>query len=208
MKISKIDAYRNDLSRVIVYFEDRSYITVDALKAEKLGLKTGMELDAASVSSLSEQSARSAARAAAARIVGRNSMSCMTLLKKLREKGVADDDAKEALNWLIDLGIMDDRQYGQILLAHYRSRGFGNRRIREEMRNRGIQREDIDALLTEEVDMQCEICAFIQKRARGQEIDEKLRAKITNALIRRGHSYEAISSAFRQIKEDAACPDE
>ena len=109
MKISKIDAYRNDLSRVIVYFEDRSYITVDALKAEKLGLKTGMELDAASVSSLSEQSARSAARAAAARIVGRNSMSCMTLLKKLREKGVADDDAKEALNWLIDLGIMDDR---------------------------------------------------------------------------------------------------
>lgn len=203
MRISKIDAYRNDLSRVIVYFEDRSYITVDALKAEKLGLKAGMELDAGSISELSQQSARSAARAAAARIVGRNSMSCATLLKKLREKGVADDDAQEALCWLIDLGIMDDRKYGEILLAHYRARGFGNRRIREEMRSRGIRREDVDALLTEEVDMQDEICAFIEKRARGQEIDEKLRAKITSALVRRGHSYEAISSAFRRISEDA-----
>ena len=39
MRITKIDAYRNDLSRVIVYFEDRSFLTVDARRAEELKLK-------------------------------------------------------------------------------------------------------------------------------------------------------------------------
>ena len=34
MRITKVDAYRNDLSRVIVYFEDRSFLTVDARRAE------------------------------------------------------------------------------------------------------------------------------------------------------------------------------
>lgn len=204
MRISKIDIYRNDLSRVILYLEDRSYVTMDAQKARQLGLRAGVELDDALISELSERARTGSARAIAARIIGHNDMSCATLRKKLRAKGVSDAETEEALAWLIDLGILDDRRYGETILTHYRGRGFGNRRIREEMYRRGLQREDIDALLDEEVDMQREICEFIKKRRAGQELDDKLRAKITAALVRRGHSYDAISSAFRQLDEDVA----
>lgn len=199
MIIRKVDAYRNDLSRVIVYFEDKSYITIDAERARNLNLKAGDDIGEAELCELSETSKKSAARACAARIVGRHSMSCATLLKKLRERGIGDEDAKDALNWLIDLKIMDDEQYAMDLLSYYRARGFGNRRIYEEMRNRGLSREIIEAALDDK-DMHSEILDFIKKRARDAEIDEKLRVKITNALIRRGHSYDAIKEAFYEIE--------
>lgn len=200
MIVKKIDAYRNDNSRVIVYFEDRSYITVDALEADRLGLKAGMELDDHILPALGEDSRSSAARATAARIVGRHSMSCKTLMEKLRDRGIAEADAAAALEWLCDLGIMDDLKYGDMLVRHYRAKGFGNRRIREELRQRGISREDMDTLLEEAVDMQDEILGYIKKRIRGKELDRSLASKIEGALVRRGHSFEEIRSAFHALE--------
>lgn len=196
MIIRKINAYRNDLSRVIIYFEDKSYITVLASRAKNL--KVGDDISDAELSELSDSSRQSAARATAARIVGHSSMSCATLLKKLREKGVAESDANDALSWLIELGIMNDAEYAKMLLSHYRNRGFGNRRISEEMRKRGISREIIDEVL-DDCDMHNEILEFIKKKSQGAALDEKQKARIVNALLRQGHSYDAINTAFREF---------
>ena len=84
MIIRKISAYRNDLSRVIIYFEDKSYITVLAERAKNL--KVGDNIGENELAELSESSRQRDARATAARIVGHNSMSCATLLKKLPSK--------------------------------------------------------------------------------------------------------------------------
>ena len=65
-----------------------------------------------------------------------------------------------------------------------------------------MPREVSDTLLADEPDMRDDILSFIYKRAPGGYPEEKLRAKITAALVRRGHSYEAISAAFRQLRED------
>lgn len=197
MIIRKINAYRNDLSRVIIYFEDKSYITVLAERAKNL--KVGDDIGAETLSELSEESKKSAARATAARIVGHSSMSCATLLRKLKEKGISEEDANDALLWLVELGIMDDAKYAQMLLNHYRNRGFGNRRISDEMRKRGIPREVVSEVL-DECDMRSEILEFIQKKTRGVKPDEKQKAKIINALLRNGHSYDAINTAFRDME--------
>ncbi len=199
MLIRKVNAYKNDLSRVIVYFEDRSYITVSVERAKELDLKAGMDIDDDLKKSLADEVSGNTARATAARIIGRSNMSCATLLKKLKDKGINENDAQDALDWLIELGIMDDEQYAKNLLSHYRARGFGNRRIVEEMRARGISREIIDEVI-DDADMSEEILEFIEKKTRGLELDDKLRGKITNALVRRGHSYDEIKSAFNRLK--------
>ncbi|MBR5478575.1 MAG: regulatory protein RecX [Clostridia bacterium] len=199
MLIRKVDAYKNDLSRVIVYFEDKSYITVSVERARELNLKAGDEVDATLMQELSDSSRESAAKACAARIIGRSSMSCATLLKKLRDKGIDEISAQAALDWLCGLGIMDDTAYAKTLVAHYRTRGFGNRRILEEMRKRGITREVADTVL-DDCDMNEEITEYILKKIRGAELDDKLKARITNALLRRGHSYDEIKRAFNRTE--------
>ena len=199
MRIRKVNAYRNDLSRVIVYFEDKSYITVSAERARRMNLKAGDDVGEDLITELCDETREGAARATAARIVGRSNISCETLLKKLHDKGVRDEDAKAALLWLVDLGIMNDEEYAKNLISHYRTRGFGNRRIVEELRKRGISREICDELL-DDTDMSDEIIEYIEKKSRGAVLDDKLRGKIINGLLRRGHSYEAIKSAFNRVE--------
>ena len=94
---------------------------------------------------------------------------------------------------------MDDEAYAKTLITHYRGRGFGNRRIIEEMRKRGIAREIADTVL-DDCDMSDEITEYILKKTRGVELDDKLKAKITNVLLRRGHSYDDIKSAFNRTE--------
>ena len=200
MVIRKVNSYRNDLSRVIIYFEDKSYVTVPAERARALDLKAGDVVDETLIEELSHEARGSAARATAARVVGRSAMSCATLLKKLREKGIDDESANAALSWLVDIGIMDDKAYAKNLLNHYRARGFGNRRIAEEMRIRGISHDIIDEIIDER-DMSDEILEYIEKKTRSAKLDDKLRVKITNALIRRGHSYDDIKKALKSLDD-------
>ena len=199
MVIKRVAPYRNDVGRVLVSFEDGSWITVDAVEAERLRLKAGMELDGDVLPELTDQSRRSAARQKAVRILGRRSMSRFELCAKLKEKGVAPQDADLAADWLEQLGALDDARYAEELVKHYRLKGFGDIRVREELRRRGLSHDLIDDALCTPADLSGEILDFIRKRSRGKDLDPVLVRKITQALYRRGHSFEDIRAGFRTL---------
>ena len=81
MRIKSVRAFRNDVSRVVVYFEDRTYITVDALEAKRLKLAPGMEIDEGQLPALSEESRRHAARVKAVQITGKRNLSRAELIR-------------------------------------------------------------------------------------------------------------------------------
>lgn len=199
MRITKISPSRTDESRVMVYFEDRSYCKVDILLCHELGLKPGMDVDSETLPVLNENTRKGKARESAARMLGRRNMSRSQLVKKLKEKGIAQEDADYAADWAENLGIVNDESYAVTLLEYYRLKGFGDKRVRQELIRRGIGREIVDSLLQERVDMSDEILKFIQKKLRGSQPDPDTTRKLTAALVRRGHSFEDIRRAFRQL---------
>ena len=199
MRITKISPSRTDESRVIVYFEDRSYFKVDVLMCHELGLKPGMEVDSEILPMLDEDSRKTKARESAARILGRRNMSRHELLRKLKDKGICQEDADYAADWARDIGVINDEAYAASLVEYYRLRGFGDKRVRQELLRRGIGRDVTDNLLAEDVDMSDEIMKFIEKKLRGSAPDPDTTRKLTAALVRRGHSFEDIRSAFRQL---------
>ena len=207
MKIAKIHAYRNDASRVIVYFTDRTYLTVDACEAERLHLKPGMELDATLLPALSEESRRNAARIKAVQITGKRSLSTGELKKKLLERGIAAPDADAAIAWMVELGALNDAEYAAMLVRHYRGRGFGTTRVREELRKRALKKEQIEEALSEPCDQSAEILKFLQQKTRGRMLTPDIKRKLTAALLRRGHGYEEIRAGFSaldvEIEEEA-----
>ncbi len=197
MRIKSIRPYRNDVSRVVVYFEDRSYITVDALEAKRLGLCDGMELTPDTLPALSEESRRHAARVKAARICGKKLYSKRELMKKLIDHGINEHDAKDAVAWMESLGAVDDIAYAGVLVRHYRAKGFGDMRIREELRARGIPKELAQSVLEEyKEDTFDPIRAFLEKKLRGRTPSDAEKRKLIAALQRRGFAYEEIQSVF------------
>ena len=200
MRITKISPCRTDRSRVMVYFEDRSYCKVDMLRAKALDLKPGCEIDEKVLPELNEDSRRGKARETAARALGRRNMSSAELMRKLKDKGIAESDAEEAVQWAQDVGAIDDAAYAAMLLKHYRSKGFGDIRIRQEMTRRGISDDMCREILSEHADMTEEILDFLRKKLKGNNPSPDDMRRLTAALQRRGHSFSDIRAAFGQLE--------
>ena len=89
------------------------------------------------------------ARQRALKILERRDVSRKMLLDKLTEKGISNADAEEVADWLCGLGVVNDERFAGLVVRHYAAKGYGKRRICDELYRRGIDRELWDAALDE-----------------------------------------------------------
>lgn len=134
------------------------------------------------------------AKARALKILERRDVSRKMLLDKLTEKGVADADAEEVADWLCDLGVVNDERFAGLVVRHYAAKGYGERRIREELYRRGIDRELWDAALEELTGSDERLDRLLRAKLRGDASPENLQ-RTQNYLLRRGYSWEDIREA-------------
>ena len=134
------------------------------------------------------------AKARALKILERRDVSRKMLLDKLTEKGVADDDAEEVADWLCGLGVVNDERFTGLVVRHYAAKGYGERRIREELYRRGIDRELWDAALEELTGSDERLDRLLGAKLRGDTSPENLQ-RTQNYLLRRGYSWEDIREA-------------
>ena len=142
------------------------------------------------------------AKARALKILEKRDVSRKMLIDKLTEKGSSPEDAEEVADWLTELRVIDDERYAGLVVRHYAAKGYGERRIKEELYHRGVSRELWDGALEEMPEQDDAVLRFVRSRLRGAEpSDENLR-KIINALQRRGHSWEDIHAAVEHIRAE------
>ena len=134
------------------------------------------------------------AKARALKILERRDVSRKMLLDKLAEKGVADADAEEVADWLCGLGVVNDERFAGLVVRHYAAKGYGERRIREELYRRGIDRELWDAALEELTGSDERLDRLLGAKLRGDASPENLQ-RTQNYLLRRGYSWEDIREA-------------
>lgn len=134
------------------------------------------------------------AKARALKILERRDVSRKMLLDKLTEKGVADADAEEVADWLCGLGVVNDERFAGLVVRHYAAKGYGERRIREELYRRGIDRELWDAALEELTGSDERLDRLLGAKLRGDTSPENLQ-RTQNYLLRRGYSWEDIREA-------------
>ncbi len=134
------------------------------------------------------------AKARALKILERRDVSRKMLLDKLTEKGVADADAEEVADWLCGLGVVNDERFAGLIVRHYAAKGYGERRIREELYRRGIDRELRDAALEELTGSDERLDRLLGAKLRGDASPENLQ-RTQNYLLRRGYSWEDVREA-------------
>ena len=134
------------------------------------------------------------AKARALKILERRDVSRKMLLDKLTEKGVADADAEEVADWLCGLGVVNDERFAGLVVRHYAAKGYGERRIREELYRRGIDRELWDAAFEELTGSDERLDRLLGAKLRGDASPENLQ-HTQNYLLRRGYSWEDVREA-------------
>ena len=140
------------------------------------------------------------ARKRALRLLDKRDYSRKMLLDKLTEKGAEESDALEVVDWLCEIGAVDDVRYAGLVVRHYAQKGYGARRIRDELYRRGIGKELWEEALSSLSETDETVFRILSVKLRGTDgAPEDLR-RAENALLRRGYSREEIRAAIERYQ--------
>lgn len=205
MRIESVKKSERKQGRFLVQLETGDVLRVTDEEVLRFSLRPDMELDEETMEALRASAHSSSARVQAANIIGSRALSKRELTKRLVKKGNEEADAQAAVDWLEDIGAVNDEAYAASLVRHYGSRGYGPARIREELRRRGVDRELWDTALEELPPSNDSLDALIQKRCKGDLSDPKEVKRLSDALLRRGFSWGEVKAAigrYVEIMED------
>ena len=188
--------------RYWVTFDDGTRMALYRQTVGDFGLYTGLELTEGEYERLCTAAGIMSAKMRAVRIVSASSVSRRDLEDRLVRKGEDPDQAKEAVRWMEDLHLVDDRKTAEQVIHSCISKGYGVSRAKQALYEKRIPREFWEEALAEYPDQQERIEAFLRSRL-GADSDEKQKKKAIDALIRKGHSYSVIRQALNQLSFDS-----
>jgi regulatory protein len=201
MILTRLTAVGTDGSRVKLWFSDGSTMRVATRIVTDHGLYQGMELEEEDLAALTDAVQQASAKDRAVRIVSATSISEKALKARLIHRGERPEDAAQAVDWLRDLGALDDAAMAKRVVARCVDKGYGENRIRQELYAKGIPKEYWADALENLPDLSDSIDRFVAQRLRGRDPDQKELQRLTAALQRRGHNWEDIRRALRRYQE-------
>ena len=201
MKVESLKTSPDRAGRYWVTFDDGSKMGLYRQTVEDFALYSGKELDEQEAEALRTAAGQMSAKMRAVRIVSVASVSRRDLEARLVRKGEDPQQAKEAVAWMEDLHLVDDRATAEQVVSSCISKGYGLMRAKQALYEKRIPKEYWDEALADYPDQTEKITAFLKSRL-DADSDEKQVRRAVDALIRRGHSYGAIRRALDALSFD------
>ena len=169
---------------------------------EDFALYSGKELSDEEWQCLLEHAGMMSAKMRAVRIVSASSVSRRDLEERLVRKGEDPQQAKEAVRWMEDLHLVDDRNTAEQVVHSCISKGYGLQRARQALYEKRIPKEFWEEALADYPDQMDAILKFLRSRLDGDS-DQREIKKAVDALLRRGHSYRQIREGLNRLSMDS-----
>jgi len=207
MKIDSVAAQPDRAGRHTVRLSDGSVMRLYRQTVQDFGLYPGLELTAEELQKLKTSAGEMSAKMRAVRIVSASSISKRDLEQRLIHKGESPEQAKQAVSWMEDLNLLDDRKTAEQIVYRCISKGYGLARAKQALYEKRIPKEFWQEVLADYPDQTEAVVSFLRARL-GQSWDERELRKAMDALLRRGHSYSEIRVGLQQLSLDEAFSEE
>ena len=197
-------------NRVIVVLEDGRKFRVSADTVYEMHLSSRGEITEEEILLLSESAEKISARDRAVRILAATNISREKLRRRLQEKGENAVAAEEAVQWLENLDLIDDRRTGWQLVQSALNRGYGEYRIRQILREKEIPQAYWEELLADLPPMDDAVDKILRRKVKSSNPDQKELQKAIDCLQRYGHNWRDIRAGLERFKvtlemEDPSC---
>ena len=145
------------------------------------------------------------AKAAALRFLKIRPRSIAELKEKLEVKGFSSTEIEKTVLDLLASGLLDDRAFTKSWINYRLARPFGFRRIIQELKAKGIDREIIEQAVAEiqgSYNPQEAVQQLAQRRwQRLPAIDpEKKKKRVLDFLLRRGFDADIVIKILKKLK--------
>ena len=200
MRIDSVAAQPDRAGRYTVKFDDGTVMRLYRQTVEDFLLYSGKEMEDEEVEKLRIAAGKMSAKMRAVRIVSASSVSKSDLEHRLIQKGESKEDAKQAVEWMADLELLDDEKTAQQIVQRCVSKGYGRSRAKQALFEKRIPKDLWEAALADYPEQTEKILAFLETKL-GDNWDEKDLRRVTDSLLRRGHSYQEIRRALQEYTE-------
>ncbi len=197
MVIQELKPSRRVEGRWLAVLEDGSILRVGEGEVVDFALYAGKELSGEEAERLQDAARRSGLKAKAIELLMRKPQSRKELGRKLKEWEASEEEGEAICDRMEELGYLNEAEYAGRIVQHYAAKGFGARKIRDELCRRGIPRELWEEALSQAEDNSQAIDDFLEKKLKGSR-DQKEIKRASDALARRGFSWSEISDALRR----------
>ena len=202
MRIDSLKTSPDRAGRYWVTFSDGSKLGLYRQTVEDFGLYSGLELSEEQFDSLQKAAGQMSAKMRAVRIVSASSVSKKDLEHRLVQKGEDPEQAREAVQWMEDLHLVNDRNTAEQVVHSCISKGYGLQRAKQALYEKRIPKQYWDEALADYPDQTEKIERFLRSRL-DADSDQKQIKKAIDALIRRGHSYGVIRRVLNDLSFDS-----
>lgn len=206
--ITALKIQKRNKERVNVYLDDKFALAVTILVAAPL--KKGQYLSDAEIETLKNGDERNKAYQQAVRFLGFRPRSQVEIEQHLRGKGYAAEVVAETISRLIEQDYLDDEAFAQFWLENREQfRPRGERALRYELRQKGIDPQVIEAALTDLDEGELAWAAVEGKLRTWKNLPvDRLKQKLIGFLSRRGFTYEIAQRIFQRAKAELDLADE
>lgn len=224
MRIEKLEPSQHKPGRWLVWLEDGSLVRLGEGDVVSLSLYAGKELDERAAEVLTAAAEQSKLDERAVELLSARAMSRKELVDRLstpmrrrkktnltqaepdpealaREREKLRASAEQAADRMERLGLLNDEDYAAAIVRHYSAKGFGVRRIRDELYRRGVPREYWEDALGEQPETEDTLDKLVRQKLRGAEPTRENLKKVSDYLARRGFGWEEISAALERYAD-------
>ena len=202
MRIESVATSPDRAGRYTVRLEDGRSLRLYRQTVEDFGLYAGLEMTEQELENLRTAAGQMSAKMRAVRIVSASNVSKKDLEQRLIHKGEDPQQAKEAVAWMEDLNLLDDRKTAEQVVSSCIRKGYGIARAKQALYEKRIPKDLWQEALEDYPDQTEAIVAFLRTRLGNSREDRDLR-RAMDALVRRGHSYGEIRRALQELSVDS-----
>ena len=198
MRIESVASQPDRAGRYTVRFDTGQVLRLYRQTMQDFAPYPGKELTEDEWQKLKTAAGEMSAKMRAVRIVSASSVSGKDLEQRLIHKGEDPVQAQQAVRWMEDLDLLDDRRTARQVVERCISRGFGLARAKQALYEKRIPKEYWAEALEDYPDQMEMIVDFLRSRLNSSRENTQVR-KAVDALLRRGHSYAEIRQALQML---------
>ena len=203
MKILGLKPSQRVQGRWLVQLEDGTLLRVGENEVLAFSLYQGRKLDEEERQRLLDSARKNGLKEKALNLLTGKPMSRRELERKLEQWEATEEESAAICDRMEELGFLNDEAYAQTVVRHYSAKGYGERKLRDELYRRGVPREHWEQAMEEARDPEEAIRAFVEKKLAGKAGDPKELKKVSDALIRRGYRWQEISPVLDRWRQDS-----
>ena len=200
--ITEISMQKNNKKRCNVYVDNEFICGMSVETVVKNCLKVGQEVNAEKLEELVKESEAHEALVKATDYISKNLKTKRQVKEYLLKKGYSEQIVWACIDKLKEYNYIDDVEYSKRYIESL-SKKQGKRLTEYKLMMKGVRKEDIENAYSDAEDYADESVKQLAKKHLGNKPKTKENlAKTYRYLIGKGYSYEQVSNALSEYRED------